>query len=78
LSTDDVEKLMRDLKHQAIFERDPQVKRRAVDALGSHGKKSVKYLHEVANYLGIDDMFKAYVLNKIAQVNIFSSPMSRS
>jgi hypothetical protein len=74
LSTDGVEKLMKDLKHQAIFEIDPIVKRRAVDALASNGRKSIPYLNEVAKSATTDSMFIAYVLNKITQVNVFSPP----
>lgn len=74
MSTEDVEKLMRDLKFKAIFERDPVAKRGAADALASYGKKSIPYMNEVASSLSLDDTFKAYVLNKITQVNIFSPP----
>jgi vesicle coat complex subunit len=65
---------MRDLKHKAIFETDPIVKRRAVDALATNGKKSIPYLHHVASSIGISDMLKAYVLEKIALVNTISPP----
>ena len=67
---------MRDFKHKAIFETDSIVKKSAVDALASNGKKSIPYLNDVANSLGIDASFKAYVLSKIAQTNIFSPPES--
>jgi hypothetical protein len=67
-------KLNQDLKHQAIFEIDPLVKRGAVDALASYGKKSVNLLKEVSNSAGIDNSLKIYILNKITQLNIFSPP----
>ena len=69
MSTDDVEKQMQDLKHKAIFETDPFVKRKAVDALASHGKKSIPYLNEILNLSTTDNMLKAYVLQKIELAN---------
>jgi hypothetical protein len=70
----DEQKLMQDLKFQAIFDPDPLVKRGAVDALASHGKKSVNLLQEVSNSAGIDNSLKIYILSKITQLNIFSPP----
>jgi tRNA G26 N,N-dimethylase Trm1 len=61
---------MRDLKLKAIFEVDPIVKRKAVDALAGYGKKSIPYLNEVANSIGISDTLKAHVLSKMKDANI--------
>jgi hypothetical protein len=75
LSTDDQQKQMRKLRDQAIFETDPQAKRRAIDALATHRKKSLNLLQEVMDSTD-DDSFKAYVLSKIKEVRIFSPPGS--
>lgn len=56
-------------KHIYAVEISPSVKRGAIDALASNGKKSIPNLNEIANLPTIDNMLKTYVLQKIALVN---------
>ena len=75
MSTDDQQKQMQKLRDQAIVEIDSQVKRRAIDALATHRKKSLNLLQEFMDS-AVDDSFKAYVLSKIKETRIFSPPRS--
>lgn len=71
MSNDDQQNQMRKLRDQAIYETDPQVRRNAIDALGTYGKRSIDLLQQVAESPVVDDSIKAYALNKIKYANMF-------